>query len=357
MGGWNLNLVNLPMFLSIEKGLINNLISKFEREFNGLERKKIMIFTSKGVHKRFSEELSDVAKQTNHLNIYYVEDSSFDFAVEAAKYISIEDFDIIIGFGGGKVLDTAKYASYVAKKKYVSIPTTLSNDGLASPIAVLKTIEGRAKSFGAKVPDGILIDIDIIKRAPEKLLVAGVGDTVSNFSALFDWKLECKYKGFHANDFAYLLSDTALNMLLYTREKNINNENFIRQLAQSLVLSGVAMDIAGNSRPCSGSEHLFSHSLDEYYNNIKAPHGIKVALGTIASCIFQKRDYSILVDFLQRYNVDVSPYSLDISEEVFIGAWMKAQSTRPERFSILNIINLTEEYLSSVYNEIMEVLK
>jgi glycerol-1-phosphate dehydrogenase [NAD(P)+] len=345
----------LPLFLTIEKNLISELIVKLDKEFNYINQKRIMMFTSQGIYKLFKIDLDNLSKQISNLSFFLVNESSYDIAVEAAKKISIEDYDIIIGFGGGKILDTAKYASYVSKKKYVSIPTTLSNDGLASPIAVLKTSNGKAKSFGCKSPDGIIIDIDIIRDSPNKFLMAGIGDTVSNYTALYDWKLESNHKGNHPNDFAYLLSDTAFNMLLFSKETDYKNENFIRQLAQSLVLSGLAMDIAGNSRPCSGSEHLFSHSLDEYYN-INALHGLKVALGSIVSCIFQQRSYEPIVEFLNRYRVDVSPETLGISKDIFVGAWMKAQVTRPDRFSILNLIDLNVEYLENVFDELMEVL-
>lgn len=351
-----LQLFNLPLFLTIEENSTEDLIPKLDKVFNDIKSKKIMVFTSKGIYEIFKKDIDKLMNEYDKISIFFVDDSTYDIAVDVAKTISIEEYEIVIGFGGGKILDTAKYASYVSKKKYVAIPTTLSNDGVASPIAVLKTFEGRAKSFGCKSPEGIIIDTNIIKNAPNTLLMAGIGDTVSNYTALFDWKLESEHKGICPNDFAYLLSDTALNMLLFSREEHIRNENFIKQLAQSLVLSGLAMDIAGNSRPCSGSEHLFSHSLDEHYN-INAPHGLKVALGSIASCIFQERSYEPIITFLKRYRVDIHPEKLGISKEVFVDAWLKAQGTRPDRFSILNTMELHEKYLEKIYDEITEVLK
>lgn len=346
----------LPLFLTIEENSTRNLIFKLEKEFNNIESKKIAVFTSKGTHTRFSNGIENLLSEFKKIDIFYVYDNSYDIVVNMAKKIAIEDYDIVIGFGGGKVLDTAKYASYVSKKRYVAIPTTLSNDGLASPIAVLKTTGGKAKSFGCKSPDGIIIDTKLIKDSPLTLMMAGVGDTVSNYTALFDWKLDSEQKGVGINDFAYLLSETALNMLLFSREEHIRNENFITQLAQSIILSGLAMDIAGNSRPCSGSEHLFSHSLDENFNVI-IPHGLKVALGTIASCIFQNREYNLIVAFLKRYEIDINPNKLGITEEIFINAWLKAQATRPNRFTILNNVELTKTYLQETYDEILEVLK
>lgn len=351
-----MQIFNLPTFLTIEKDAIKQLAQKLEEKFYNFSNPKTIVFTSKGTYKRFRKEIDIIKSQLSDAIVYIVRDSSYDIAVEVAKSILMEDYNLIIGIGGGKVLDTAKYASYISKKTYIAIPTILSNDGLASPIAVLKTEEGRAKSFGCKIPDGIIIDINIIQKAPDYLLMAGIGDMLSNYTALYDWKLECQYKQTSINDFAYLLSNTSLNLLIYTKETDIKSESFITQLAQSLVLSGLAMEIAGNSRPCSGSEHLFSHSLDEYYN-VNIPHGIKVALGSIVSCILQQRDYEIIIQFLKTFNINVSPDKLGITKEIFIGAWMKAKSTRPDRYSILDKVKLSELYLEEVYYKIMEVLR
>ncbi|MFV0432310.1 MAG: iron-containing alcohol dehydrogenase family protein, partial [Alphaproteobacteria bacterium] len=340
----------------IEENIVNNLIEILENKIGKLSNKKIVIFTSEKGHERFKHWIDSLLEKYEELSLIYIDDNSYDIAVELAKKITIEDYDIVIGLGGGRILDTSKYVSYISKKTYIAIPTTLSNDGLTSPIAVLKTHEGRSKSFGCKSPDGLIADINIFKNSPKNLVIAGIGDTVSNYTSLYDWKLESKHKNIPLNDFAYLLSDVASNLLLGSREEDISSPVFLKQLVESIVLSGLAMDIAGSSRPCSGSEHLFSHSLDEHYN-LNLQHGIQVALGSIVSCIFQGRSYEPIISFLKRYKVDVYPMSYGITKEIFVGAWMKAKATRPERFSILDTFELTEEYLIEVYDKIEEITR
>ena len=83
-----------------------------------------------------------------------------------------------------------------------------------------------------------------------------------------------------------MLSETAFTSLLYSEAKSLTTVPGIQMLAQSLVLSGLAMQIAGNSRPCSGSEHLFCHAMDELFEH-NIPHGILVALGSVVACRLQ----------------------------------------------------------------------
>ena len=240
-----------------------------------------------------------------------------DFAVDVAKKVAMNNISLIIGLGGGTALDTAKYAAFVANVAYIAIPTTLSNDGVASPVSVLFAENCRKHSFTSKIPDGLLIDTDIVFDAPRLLMKAGVGDTISNYTALYDWKLGCEENSDRPNDFAYMLSETAFTSLLYSEAKSLTTVPGIQMLAQSLVLSGLAMQIAGNSRPCSGSEHLFCHAMDELFEH-NIPHGILVALGSVVACRLQGRDHHILLDFLEAYDISVSPKTLNITEEEFI---------------------------------------
>jgi len=154
------------------------------------------------------------------------------------------------------------------------------------------------------------------------------------------------------DDFAYLLSDMALTSLCYHEEKSLKSKEFIKILTQSLVLGGLAMEIAGNSRPSSGSEHLFCHSLEEHHKEIKISHGMAVALGSLVSCRLQGRNVERLERILHAYGMDMNPMNWGITREIFVDAWMKAADTRKDRYTILNQVSLTDKMLGDIYEKL-----
>lgn len=345
---------NLPVFMSIGDNEFERIPELLEKHFPNIEKDKILLFTTDNLFNLFRGKVQKLMDTFRQIEVYSVKESSFNFAVEAAKYISLNNFRIAIGLGGGTVLDTAKFASFVAKIPYISVSTTLSNDGIASPVAVLYGKNGRKKSFGSKIPDGVIIDTKIISNAPRRLLQAGIGDTVSNYTALMDWNLDCEFNGSNINDFAYMLSETAFNSLLYNEEKSLESKQFIHMMAQALVMSGIAMEIAGNTRPCSGSEHLFSHAVDEKYN-LNIPHGILVALGSVVSCSLQGRDNKILIDYLSDYGISINPLKIGISRDIFVDSWLSAREMRKDRFTILDKIELSRSLFENIYDKLLEV--
>ena len=208
------------------------------------------------------------------------------------------------------------------------------------------------KSIGTKLPTALFVDIDIILDSPMELIKAGIGDILSNYTAIYDWKLANEKEKDIANDFALLLSDMAFNMINnMQKEEKIKQNNFIRQLAEAIVLSGISMNIAGTSRPCSGSEHLFSHTIDRLYNK-RNLHGYQVALGAIVSAYLQNRDYKMLINLLKRYNINVSPDNLKLNYEEFINCWIHAKESRKDRYTILDEIEDKELLikLEEIYN-------
>lgn len=352
-----MNHFSLPLFMKVGPNAIAELGENLDYYLPRDTEGKILILTTEGLLQFLEDKVSLMLSQLKHYQVITVERSSFDFAVSVAKKVSMEGIRIILGFGGGTALDTAKYAAFVANIPYIAIPTALSNDGVCSPVSVLFAKGGRTHSFTSKTPDGLLIDTDIILKSPRLLLQAGVGDMISNYTALYDWTLDCRFNGTQPDDFAYMLSERALDALLYSNVKSFENPAGIKMLAQSLVLGGLAMQVAGSSRPCSGSDHLFCHAMDELYNH-DLPHGIVVGIGTIGAAWLQKRDYQIPLDFLKAYGIDINPERRGITEEMFVNAWSFAREVRKERYTILNTMDIEpERYRKDRFKEIYDFMR
>ena len=164
----------------------------------------------------------------------------------------------LVGVGGGKALDVAKYTASLGGLPCFAAPTSLSNDGFCSPQASL-TLEGKRRSLPTGLPEAVVVDLAVCQGAPRALWHSGVGDLTSKFTAVSDWKLAFHRRGVPVNDLAALISDASVFQFMANPELD---EQGIRLLATALMLNGVAMEIAGSSRPASGSEHLISHALD-----------------------------------------------------------------------------------------------
>lgn len=283
-----------------------------------------------------------------------VDYNSISYAMSLAERVIATDINCIIGMGGGKVLDVCKYAAYISKCPLLCIPTTVANDGIASPIAVLKRKDDLPKSLGCAVPTILLIDTELVAQGPVELIKAGIGDTISNYMALLDWEYACEKGKDIMNGYAFIMSKTSLDALLQTEYSTICPA-FIDVLANSLVLSGIAMDFAGSSRPVSGSEHLFSHALD-YYCETKNLHGLQVALGTVAVLRLIGKDDREVLRYLKRFAVDVNPVHLGIRCEDFVLCMQKAPSMRINRYTYLNDADLSTPRLRALYDELKEVL-
>lgn len=342
----------MECILKIEKNCWDHLDEYLSKIIK--HKEKVLYVSDENIDKMFGHRIKPVIEKYGILKEHLVDNNTIEYAMSIAGRIIATDIQFIVGLGGGKVLDICKYAAYISKTKFISIPTIVSNDGIASPIAVLKRQDGKPKSLGCAIPYALFVDISVIMNSPVKYIKAGIGDTLSNFTALYDWKLACNANKETMKDLAYLMSSTALDTLLNCIFAKMNY-SFIKNLVQSLVMSGIAMDFAGTSRPCSGAEHLFSHALD-YYAKQPNLHGFQVALGSIVMAKLQKQNYTFLLTYLKHFDVDIHPKTLQISKEDFILCMHKAKSLRPDKYTILDEITLTDELLSQIYDELCEEL-
>ncbi len=347
-----MNRFRLPYHLIVEEGIFSDIPRCMKDVFPELKRSKTILVTEENLKGIFEGILDEIQRDFPKSELYLIRRSDYDSAVKLAKYITMSDIKLVIGFGGGTVLDLAKFAAFVSKSGLISLPTTLSNDSLASPVAVLGT-EGKArKSFRCTIPDAIIVDLSVVKGAPDRQLLAGIGDTISKYSAIYDWKLSGRKTGEKVDDFACMLSHMACDSILSSKEEDLKSFGFIRRLTDALVMGGLAMEIAGCSRPSSGSEHLFCHALEEEFSEeVTVPHGIATAMGSYPACIFQERDPGKIVNVIKHYGIPVRPSDNGLTEEIFIKAWQQASASRPDRYTILNETDLSEARLKEIYEQ------
>jgi len=249
--------------------------------------------------------------------------------------------DFVMGVGGGRVIDTAKIVSYNLDLPFISIPTAASHDGIASSRASVPTVEGHA-SLDAQPPIAIIADTGIIASAPHRLLAAGCADVISNYTAILDWELAHRVKGEPMSEYAIALSKMTAEILMKNAHLiKPNQEQSAWIVIKALVSSGVAMSIAGSSRPASGGEHKFSHALDKLAPG-KALHGESCGIGTIISMYLHGGDWRGIRTSLRSIGAPVTPRELGIDDAIVVEALLMAKTIRPERFTIFDM-GLTRE--------------
>ena len=197
---------DLPICLAVEEDAFfhsDEIISRYIPEIIG---QKAIVISEEFLIGIYKEKIADISHDFGDAEIYAMKSASFDEAVTIAKKVCTEEIKIIIGIGGGRVLDTAKYAAHISKAVYICMPTSLSNDSLASPFSVLETYGKARMTLSCKIPTAIIVDTNMIINAPEGQTLSGIGDTIAKHTALFDWKLAARRSSARIDDFAYALS-------------------------------------------------------------------------------------------------------------------------------------------------------
>jgi glycerol-1-phosphate dehydrogenase [NAD(P)+] len=258
-----------------------------------------------------------------------------DQAAELAALVIHESVSLVVAVGGGRAIDTAKLAAARTGTDFLSVPTTIAHDGISSPVASLQTSDGTRNSFAAAMPSGIIVDIGVIGSAPAQTLRAGAGDLASNLTAALDWQLADAAGLDRFDAFSAMIAHNAARPVLDLPD--LESRESHETLANGLVLSGLAMAAAGTSRPCSGAEHLVSHSLDLLLGPRASMHGEQVALGCLVSAAAHG---SPLLDTLHglfaRLGLPRHPADLGIDGDLMREAIVRAPSTRPDRHTILS---------------------
>ena len=253
--------------------------------------------------------------------------------------------DAVVALGGGLTLDLGKLAAARAGLSVVSVPTQLAHDGICSPVAVVADQEGRAQSLGAIAPHIVFVSLPTIVGAPPASIRAGIGDLLANPLALRDWRLAVERGLEEMNERAWQLSVESHRLIEPHLDVDVNvaakDPDFLKELANALTLSGMAMIRSGTSRPASGGEHEISHAIDQLFGG-RALHGEQVAFGCIASVALYGEDVTAFRARLERLGLPHHPEQLQLSEDDVVAVLLEAPNTRPGRFTIIEDAHLDE---------------
>jgi glycerol-1-phosphate dehydrogenase [NAD(P)+] len=248
---------------------------------------------------------------------------------------------VLIGVGGGTKIDIAKKSAFDLGLDFISIPTSASHDGVASPRATISK-NGLSSSVEAMMPAALIADTEIIVTAPFRFLAAGAADVLSNLPALKDWNLGHKLKGERVSSSAYAISEFAAREIISNASQiKPQVEESVWLVIKQIVFSGIAMSIAGNSRPASGSEHMFAHAVDSMKKG-NGLHGELCGIGSIIAMYLHGADWMQIRSTLQTIGAPTTLAQVSLTEDDAIEALMMAHKTRPDRYTILGESGISE---------------
>lgn len=240
-----------------------------EKTENALDGKKItrVIFSGKTVLIPDEKAIEEVEKQT-------------------------QGQELIVGIGSGVIQDLCKYVSHFNNIPYMVVATAPSMDGYASSGAAM-ILKGMKETVPAGLPMAIVADTEVLRLAPMEMIKAGFGDIIGKYSALNDWKLSTIVNGEYFCDYIYNTTYEMIEKTLKTAKGLLNREEeSVRAVTEALMIVGIMMSFATNSRPASGSEHHLSHFFEItgiVKNEPYFAHGIDVFYSTYVTAQIREK--------------------------------------------------------------------
>jgi glycerol-1-phosphate dehydrogenase [NAD(P)+] len=332
--------MQLPREVIVGKGTLERIPEVMQRL--GLEGSALIVVGKKSF-KIAGKQVQQLLEANDiSVDVVQVETATIKDVTSVEEQIKAKKPNVLFGVGGGTKIDAAKLSSAEQGIPYISVPTTLSHDGIASPLASVKGL-GKPYSVMVQAPMAIIADTKVIGQAPWRSTISGCGDVIAKFTAVKDWQLARADKNEYYGEYAASLA--LMSARLVMRNAGMiqpRNEEGLRILLEALISCGVAMSIAGSSRPCSGSEHLFSHALDQI-NQSTAMHGEQCGVGSILAAYLQGVNWRRIRGTLRQIKAPTTARELGVKDENVIAALEMAAMIRPKRYTILHKLNLNRE--------------
>jgi glycerol-1-phosphate dehydrogenase [NAD(P)+] len=324
--------INLPRNVVVGHDVLDEVPDVLETRL-GFER--ALVVTSPTTRRVAGDEVADhVSDDGLVVEKVVVEKAGFEAVEEAVDAGRETNADVLLGVGGGVPIDTAKVAADRLDVPYVSVPTAASHDGITSSRASIPDGD-RRHSVEASAPLGVVADTGVLADAPFRLTASGCADIISNYTAVLDWRLAHRLQNAYYSRYGGALSEMTAEILVENADSiRPGFEESTWVVVKALVSSGVAMSIAGSSRPASGGEHKFSHALDRI-DGERALHGEQCGVGSVITMYLHGGDWKSIRDALETIGAPTTAEELGFSDEEIVDALVRTEKIRPERYTVL----------------------
>ncbi len=330
--------MELPRLIVIGEKNVSGF-GEFLKKLDGSRR--VSLVTGVHVKKIIQKKIEESLKKSKIRPSWHLAGRNENDSIRVVEgQVRKDKSDTVVGIGGGRAVDVAKIVAFNLKRPFVSVPTAASHDGISSPFVSIKG--DKPHSIVASSPHGVFVDIDIIRRAPKRLLASGCGDLIANITAVKDWEMGHRRTGEYYGRYSASLALMSADMILENSGTFAKKGVDSRIVVEALISAGVASCIAGSSRPCSGSEHLFSHALDKIAPG-RGLHGEKCGIGTIMMARLHGQDWRRIARTLKNVGAPTSAEEIGLTREQVVEALVTAQQLRPERYTILREKRMTEK--------------
>ncbi len=336
----NAHRMQLPGEVVIGSGVVHQLGEVTQRV---VSTRRVVLISDKDVMKITGEAaIASLEKAKFQVEVVSIKKATEQEVAKSCDGIRNHSSGVVVGLGGGSVIDTAKLCSTQERQPFISVPTSAAHDGISSPRASIKK-EGASVSIEGQSPIAIVADTSIIAQAPYRFTAAGCGDLISKITAVRDWKLAHTLGYEYYGEYSASLSLMGANIIMENAASiKPNDEHSIRLVIEALIASGIAMGIAGSSRPASGAEHKFSHALDRIAPK-PALHGEQCGVGTIMMGYLHAIDWEEIRKALATIGAPTTAKQLGVEAKDIIEALKIAHTINPNRYTILGERGLTEE--------------
>jgi glycerol-1-phosphate dehydrogenase [NAD(P)+] len=330
--------IQTPLHIDVRRGAVADL-ARMLADGRISAGGDVAVVVGPGLGQRVAELIRPTLASAD---VFTTAGGTLDAALELATKLRSRQYDAVVGIGGGTTVDTAKYAASRWGLPMISVATSLANDGIGSPVASLIN-DGIKGSYGVHIPFGVIVDLDFVETGSDRVNRGGIGDVISNISALADWELGREVRGEPVDGLAASLARMGAEAVL-AMPGDMSDDAFVTVLAEALISSGLAMAVCGSSRPSSGGCHEIMHATDALFPGT-ASHGELAGLGALF-CTFLRGDerrFAQMAACLARHRLPRTPADVGLTDEQFVEVVEFAPRTRPDRYTILEHLALTPD--------------